>query len=75
MPDAVLSQLEGEGTGGTEDTEYRGGGGGRGGRESGREEKGLTDGESQIDKEKQGLVLSQFYFASFRLPPSSIRPW
>lgn len=37
------------------------------GGESGREEKGLTDGERQIDKEKEGLVLSQFYFTTFRL--------
>lgn len=35
--------------------------------QGGESGKGLTDGERQIDKEKQGLALSQFSFARFRL--------
>jgi len=46
MPDAVQAQLEGRRR---REGKYRGG-------ESGKEEKGLTDGERQIDKEKQGLA-------------------
>lgn len=55
MPDAVQSRLGGRR--GVGSKRQRGGGRGTRKGESGREEKGLTDGQRQTDKEKQGLAL------------------